>query len=485
MKPHLLSPAADTAASERHLQQGSGPPVSAVVKDLNALRSRRLLLLERTMYRDGSTPFTSLFTLRLRGHLSEARLRQALAHVQAKHPLLRCVVEEAEDGPHFVLRGRPAAIPLRILERSSTVAWETEARREWLTPFGRTSDPLVRLVWLRGDGTHELMLIAHHCICDGPSGITLLRDCFAAYDDPRWDPGAYESLGAIEDIVPEELLQDRAFRSRVRRRSALLRLGFLLKRHRRPAAPRRPSTAAAYFHRWQLDPEEAKTLLDRCREENVTILAAVAVAVLQAFRSVRGARALKQAYTMVNARRFMPRAHPDALLGMAPGVAIGIKGLPAHGERSAFWESARAIRENLTVRVDRLGKRYYESLAALETLHDHYPRLIADTEAAPEIRHITFSNLGKLDLPRQYRSFCIEHVYSPLVMVSPSPANTLVVSSFGGAMEFAVISDEQSLPQRQAHAMQERAMAILRAAMSAQSESNADQAHRARGAAAR
>jgi hypothetical protein len=35
------------------------------------------------MYREGRTPFTSVFTIKLLGRLDEARLQQALARVQA------------------------------------------------------------------------------------------------------------------------------------------------------------------------------------------------------------------------------------------------------------------------------------------------------------------------------------------------------------------------------------------------------------------
>jgi hypothetical protein len=69
------------------------PPVQ------NGRRSRPLLLLERTMYREGHTPFTTVFTIKLVGELDEGQLRQALARVQAKHPLLRCVIEEDPGGP--------------------------------------------------------------------------------------------------------------------------------------------------------------------------------------------------------------------------------------------------------------------------------------------------------------------------------------------------------------------------------------------------
>src|SRR5260370_13015500 len=85
------------------------------------IRSRRLLLLERTMYREGRTPFASVFSIQLFGRLQEGRLREALARLQTKHPLLRCVIEDGadSDGPRFVLQDRPAPIPLRVAERKN------------------------------------------------------------------------------------------------------------------------------------------------------------------------------------------------------------------------------------------------------------------------------------------------------------------------------------------------------------------------------
>ncbi len=463
--PDVSPCAAGSAEAPSHRgQQELAAPCLATTAESGERRTRRLLLLERTMYRDGLTPFTSVFTVSLRGELNEMVLRQSLAQMQAGHPLLRCRVEAAADGPQFVACREPAPVSLRIVERSSAFDWESEVRREWITPFGAAEAPLVRLVWLRGKGVHDLMLVAHHCICDGASGMTLLRDCFAAYEDPPRNTATYRPLGALEDLIPGELLRNRAFRLRAGGRAVLLRLALAAKRRSRREEKRGPSADEFYFHRRQLHAVEADRLAERCREENASVFAASGVAFLQAFGEVRGAGALKHAYSMVNARRFLPQLRPDALFGMAPGVEIGIKPLLSADRMftTAFWDHARAFRRGLTVRIDRLGRRFYENLAALEGLHDRYARLVADTDSASGVRHVTFSNLGRLDLPRQYRGFRVEHVYSPLVMVSPSPANTVVLSSFGGAMEFAIISDEQALPRADAAAIQERAMAILR-----------------------
>ena len=423
------------------------------------------MLLERTMYRDGHAPFTSVFSIQLLGRLDEERLRLALARLQAKHPLLRSVIEDGagSEGPRFVLLDRSEPIPLRIVERKSDDDWQTEVRREWVAPFNARRDPLVRLVWVRASEVSELILVGHHCICDGQSGLTLLRECLSAYDEPEKDLGSYDALGAIEDVVPAGLLKDRRFRRRMRWKIAALRLILLWQRRTRARSAPPIRGEQMYFHRWSLDKAASRTLTDRCRAEGVTILAAVSVAFLQAFRDVRGTQALRKAYTMVNARRFMPLLRPDAMFGMAPGVELSLKALPPQElSASSFWTSAQAIKADLTRRVDELGRDIYDYLVGMEGMHDMYDSLVADTDSAPAVRHVTISNMGRMDLPQRYQSFWVETIYSPLVMISPTPANTVVISSFAGRLEIAMISDEHSLPPKQAMAIRQRAMDILR-----------------------
>jgi hypothetical protein len=432
------------------------------------------------MYRDGRTPFTSVFPVKLLGEIDEIRLRHALARVQKKHPLLRCVINDIAGWPYFVLQDEPAPISLRIVERDGENDWQTEVRKEWIAPFDATLESLVRLVWLRGERAHEFILAAHHCICDGIAGINLLRECLSAYDQPDHDLGSYDALGGVEDIVPAGLLQSQRFRYRVRWKIGVLRLALSLKRHskRNRAAPRIPAEQM-YFHRWHIGEGMMRALTERCRAENVTVLAAVSIAFMQAFRDVLGAQSLSKTYTMVNARRFLPGLRGDAMFGIAPSVALGMKRLPPPQNMSAdgFWSRARVTKADLARRIEHMGTNLYCYLVGLEGLHRDYAKFVAYFDEVPAVRHLTLSNMGRLDLPQQYRSFRLEKVYSPLVMVSPTPANTVVISSFGGQLEFAIVSDEHSLARVEALAIEQRAMTILRTciAMAAEHEpSSAD-----------
>src|SRR5262249_52507284 len=148
--------------------------------------------------------------------------------------------------------------------------------------------------------------------------------------------------GAIEDVVPAKVLEDRSFRRRVRWKIALLRLTLRLQRRKRTPSASPIRSEQMYFHRWSLDKAASQTLTECCKAEGVTVLAAMSVAFLQAFREVRGTQALRKAYTMVNARRFMPLLRRDAMFGMAPGVKLSMKELPPPHRISAsnFWTCA-------------------------------------------------------------------------------------------------------------------------------------------------
>jgi hypothetical protein len=419
--------------------------------------------MERTMYRDGRTPFTSVFTVELRGHLGECQLRIALQRVQAKHPLLRCVVDDSSGRPCFAVRDDPAPLALRVVDRSNENQWEEEVRREWITPFNGAVAGLVRLTWLRGFDVHNLVVSAHHCICDGQAGIGLLRDLLRACNDPECEIGSYEEIGSLEDIVPPAMLQDHRFYRRLRwkRRS----LEFLLWWKTRRAAKSAPTGPKdIYFHRFVLSREITQSITERAKAEAVTLLAPMALAFMQAFRDVRGTKAIRNVSAMVNARRFLHHMRPDGLFGLAPGVRMLVTDLPAPSDSGSktFWKRARAMKVDLDKRVEQLGKLFYPYLLSLEGLHHKYNSVVEFFERAPAVRDLTFSNMGRLALGAQDGNLRVGKVFSPLVMVSPTPANTVVLSSFAGEMEFAIISDEQSLPRADAAAISHRASEILK-----------------------
>jgi len=280
-------------------------------------RSRPLLLLERTMYREGCTPFTGVFTVKLLGALKEGRLRQALAHIQAKHPLLRCVIEDVDGRPHFVLQDRPTPIPLRITERRNDDDWVEVSMHESLQRFDGSRQPLARLIWLRGEAESELLLVCSHAICDGRSLLTLLHEILLLCDRPDADIGSPTSLNAIEEIFPARLWADRGLQRRIRWKAAVVKL--LLRFAR---SGRGWTYGKIYRSLWTLDEQTSQLLVARCKAEGVNLFAALSAASMLAFRAVCGERRLEKFEAPVDIRRFLPdlRERQPFLGARAAGV---------------------------------------------------------------------------------------------------------------------------------------------------------------------
>ncbi|WP_266157071.1 condensation domain-containing protein [Dyella silvatica] len=403
----------------------------------------------------------------IQGHLSEERIRHALARVQAKHPILRSLVVDEDDRPWFALQASPPPIPLRIMDRSDESSWVNISTDELLDRFDGPRQPLARLLWLRGDADSELVLVCHHVICDGRSLVTLLREILLLCDQPDHDIGSYSVLTSLEDVVPAEILTDRRLQRSMRHKVALLKGLLWLARPllRRPGAtPAYGVYGKVYRNFWILDADASRLLLARCKKEGVSAFAAISVAFMLAFRMIRGVKDDKQFVGSVDLRRHLPGLKADSLFATAGTVALslGKTKLPEDGLAEAgFWTLARALKADMTQKIQRMGPSACTRLLGLEHLHDVYDRIVAYGLSKQAGRLVTLSYLGRMDIAENYRHFHLRAVCGISGMLEPTPANLLVISSFAGRFDFSLASDEQSLPYAQAVQIKEKAMAML------------------------
>src|SRR5258705_9756656 len=185
---------------------------------------RKMFFFERLMYVDGHTPVNCIITARIRGHIDAGDLQLALKKVQGKHPLLRAHVVEEGGQIYFSFSENPLKIPVRVAERHSDEDWRNVTATEWKTPFNMNEGPLVRMVWIKSEGVSELMLIAHHCICDGTSLITIFRELLQVVDQPDEQLIPYPPFQSLQELFPQEVLSNLRMALLVKVKAALLRL---------------------------------------------------------------------------------------------------------------------------------------------------------------------------------------------------------------------------------------------------------------------
>ncbi|WP_030344683.1 non-ribosomal peptide synthase/polyketide synthase [Streptomyces sp. NRRL S-1022] len=140
---------------------------------------QRLWFLDR--FEPGSTEYTTLSVLRLRGPLDTAALRTALDGLVARHTTLRTTFTEHDgEAAQFVQPARPVDLPVDDLP--DPAALDALLDREAATPFDLATGPLfrARLARLAAD-EHVLVLAAHHIVTDGWSTGVLARDLGELY----------------------------------------------------------------------------------------------------------------------------------------------------------------------------------------------------------------------------------------------------------------------------------------------------------------
>ncbi|MDX2592029.1 non-ribosomal peptide synthase/polyketide synthase [Streptomyces sp. WI03-4A] len=176
----LGEPAADTAAAA---QADAIPATAPHTTAPLSYAQQRLWFLDR--FEPGSTEYTTLSVLRLRGPLDQSALHTALHGLVARHEALRTTFTE-QDGQARQVVNPPHRVDLPVDDLATApdarAAVDALLEREAATPFDLATGPLLRarLARLAAD-EHVLVLAVHHIVTDGWSLGVLGRDLGELY----------------------------------------------------------------------------------------------------------------------------------------------------------------------------------------------------------------------------------------------------------------------------------------------------------------
>jgi hypothetical protein len=108
----------------------------------------------------------------------------------------------------------------------------------------------------------------------------------------------------------------------------------------------------------------------------------------------------------------------------------------------------------------------YEHLIASEHLHGSIPKLISLLRQSKGSYDCAFSNVGRLDIPENYKAFRVESFLGVTVAVPWRNATTLITTQFRGRTDLAFVSNDGFLPYAEAVAIKEEAINMLMEAVS-------------------
>lgn len=412
---------------------------------------RKLLFAERMLHGNGEAPFNAVIPVKIKGVFVAENIHHALRKLQEKHPLLRAFVEDDEQGmPWFVVKeGENRSIPVRITERLSEEDWEIQTRFEWASVFDTRKGPLMRMVWIKGAEVSELILVIHHCLCDGGSAMAILSELLLLLDDGAVDIGLEQPILGVNDIVPAEVLRNRKKRVKARLIGGLATFVLWLVPVKKKLLERKRD----YMLHWKLDKAQSDQLMLKCKAEGITVNTLLCAAVLAAFKAVRKTQFHNKISCPVDIRRFAPRIKRDNIF------AFGLMFVVSADLQLDFFSNARKMQEDINKKTAKLDA--YENIMMMEESHASLDNFTNFLKYGKSSNDCMFSNLGKIDIPHQYKKFELETIYSPSVIGPLGNTTTLVTSTYRQQMDFTFIASEGFIPYEEGLAIQQEFLKII------------------------
>ncbi|WP_347217013.1 condensation domain-containing protein [Chryseobacterium sp.] len=410
---------------------------------------RKLMMVERIMYVDPETPVNCIFTVKIKGELPEQNFKTALEKIQQKHPMLRVVVDtKSEKYPFFKEVKDIAPIPLRIVERKTDEDWLTESQKEWKILFEKEKTPLARVVWVRGRDVSEVFWAIPHCISDGTTGVTLMKELLQLLDDPTLNLEPYEPFISVDEFLPSNFnVKTKKFKANLYRMFA--RFFFMLQQK-----SKKRNLGKDYVLHQKLDPATTAQITERCKANGVSVHALLCSAFMQAFQEIKGKEAKGKVISPVDVRHFIPEIKEDHLFAFAPTVDLAIK-----KGSSDLLNNAKQIKEDLVQKIGKMEAR--ELLWMGEQMHPIVDRMISMLKSSNGGHDVTLSNMGRINIPNDYKNFSVETIFSPTVAFPWLNSNTLVASTYNHQMDFIFLSNEDFLPKAEAAKIKEKAIALM------------------------
>jgi NRPS condensation-like uncharacterized protein len=412
---------------------------------------RKLFFIERVMHGDGNFVYNLLQPVRVHGNFSETDIQLALKGLQKKHALLNAVIQnDKNEEPWFVVdEEHTVNIPIRITKRIGNDDWQTESVKEWSIPFNSYKEPLMRLVWIKGEPVSEFLLVMHHCLFDGRSGLVMLEEFLQLLDDPDARIAVEVSISGLADVLPAAMLNNKIHQFVAKVLLDMVSIALSLIPYKdEPVEKKRD-----YLIHWQLDNELSSALLACCKAENIRVNTIICALLFDAFKQILQKKALNKIVCPADIRNFNPQIKKNNIFAFPLMVWV----TPFSG--SDFFGNARAIQKDIESKIAKLNP--YKVIMLSEVAHGSFRKIIRFLRNLKPGKECMFSNLGKLDIPQHYKQFEVENIFSPSVMVPDGRATTFMTSTYCGQMDFSFISNEGILHYEDACAIKDKMIQMI------------------------
>ena len=308
-------------------------------KQLNKYE-RKVSPLERIFNRSPYAIVTMV--ARIRGEISEEMLKDAVDKVQQRHLNLRVRIYEDNDHNLWFTSEGVEEIPIEIVTRKSDDHWIDLYHESCKIPFDYEKRPAIRFMLLQSPEISELIIFCHHIICDGMSLAYLARDIMTHLGDPTREvevlpnPVPMDKDNLAHDVTVNRIVK--FFVNRISKKWKKNETYFDQEDYN--------NLNEVYWkiYKHELLPiefSEAETsaLVEKCRNEEVTVNTALTAAFAGAQSIIRGDKANPNIAIGGSLRDRLLQPAGEAMGYFAGGVSLKYK----YNSKTNFWENARTL----------------------------------------------------------------------------------------------------------------------------------------------
>ena len=394
-------------------------------------------------------------TAKIKGSLDLSDLTVALETLRNIHPLMGVKVILDDTGKGIFSNKNVPPIPITQKALKTGDDLEKTIKDELKVRWDFQTGPLMRLTILSNGKEHYLIFCAHHAICDGRSFVYLIRDLLGCYADPTACQSAMMKVPAsVETRLPAGVKTNflaKIFIGAMNRKWLQKGFRFGHKDYRE-------------MHQsfWQdritnvllttIEEEEYAPFIKKCRSEGCSVNSAIYVAFLLSQLQVQHVEN-ENVLIPIDLRAYLQPPLKDVFGYYAS--ALVIQNMPNSSD--SFWGTAK----NFEAIVKRRMK--VKTIFSFINTALFNPGLldgaifalngIIDDEQAVKLSHQIFkklatnlmvSNLGKIDIPLQYRDLELVDIIPP-VLTSGNTEKVIEISTFNRRMNFSITYDPEKV----------------------------------------
>ncbi len=388
---------------------------------------------------------------RIKGNVSEERLSSAIDKARQVHPFLTCgIFIDKQQDAWFSGDCSPVST-LRVVKRDTDTMWRDELRNEYRVPFAHESGPLIRFVLLHAPEESELLIISSHVICDGMAISYLIRDILTFYAEPG-TPSQKITPPVITDYIsPGENFSFKKWIAGI----FITRLN--AKWQKNPCYFNHEdyevilqacsSHLTPDFLCMEFDEDETESLLERCRENQVTMGSAMTAACLAAYHDIIGPLPKKSRTVSIpfDLRRHCSYTGADPFCFFVGGFQFSY----TYNPKRSFWENASHLHHETEkllkvnnseamLQTELFEPSLLDAFGTFALFHRIFPEVYGKTENLSRFAKDTSNvahklsrdfgkkmpgviptNLGRLHIPEQYGDLTLDRIwFLPTVNIS-------------------------------------------------------------------